>query len=144
MSRVLNKEAIKEYLPHREPMLLIDEAWLSEDKQTAFSKTGIRGDEYFLQGHFPGNPIVPGVIQCEIMAQTCSMLLLEDVKGKTPLFTSMNNVKFKGKVFPGDVFEVEAAITRSKGPFYFTHCKAKVDGKLVCEGDLSYVVTEGE
>ena len=68
----MNKEEIKKILPHREPMLLVDEVELIDGK--AFGKCRIRGDEYFLQGHFPGNPIVPGVIQCEMLATECELV----------------------------------------------------------------------
>ena len=83
----MNKEEIKEFLPHREPMLLLDEVVVEDEK--AIGKYTVKGDEFFLQGHFPGNPIVPGVIQCEMIAQT-AVALLPDCKGKTPLYTGLN------------------------------------------------------
>ena len=86
----MNKEEIKKILPHREPMLLIDEVELIDGK--AFGKCHIRGDEYFLQGHFPGNPIVPGVIQCEMLAQSACVLLADGAsEGMTPVFTSLGS-----------------------------------------------------
>lgn len=96
----MNREEIKQLLPHREPMLLLDEVELNEDG-AAVGKYTVRGDEFFLQGHFPGNPIVPGVIQCEMIAQT-AVVLIPDSKGSTPLYTGLNNVKFKNPLLPGD------------------------------------------
>lgn len=96
----MTREELKEILPHREPMLLLDEATKIEDN-LAEGKYTVRGDEWFLQGHFPGNPVVPGVIQCEMMAQTCCVLLVEAVKGHTPLYTGLDKVRFKGQVKPG-------------------------------------------
>ena len=93
----MNKEEIKKILPHRESMLLVDEVELIDGK--AFGKCHIRGDEYFLQGHFPGNPIVPGVIQCEMLAQSACVLLADGAsEGMTPVFTSLDKVKFRGMV----------------------------------------------
>ena len=97
----MNREELKTILPHREPMLLVDEAQIGEDG-AAYGRYTVRGDEYFLQGHFPGNPIVPGVIQCEMIAQTACLLFAEQVKGSQTFYTGINNVKFRGQVAPGD------------------------------------------
>lgn len=138
----MDREQIKEILPHREPMLLIDRAWLDEDG-VAHALYHVRGDEFFLQGHFPGNPVVPGVIQCEIMAQACAILLGDKLKGKTPFYTGIDKVRFKSQVRPGDDIEVTAEVLRAKGPFYFTKCTASVRGALCAQGELSFALVEG-
>lgn len=135
----MNKEELKEILPHREPMLLVDEASLVEENK-AIGKYTVKGDEWFLNGHFPGNPVVPGVIQCEMMAQTCCVLLGEIIKGKTPYLTGINNIKLKNKVIPGETLEIECSITKSKAPFYFAHSKGTVNGKLCVSGDFSFAL----
>jgi 3-hydroxyacyl-[acyl-carrier-protein] dehydratase len=113
----MKREEIKKILPHREPMLLIDEANLL-DEATAEGFYTVRGDEYFLQGHFPGNPVVPGVILCEIMAQTCCVLMGEggNSEGMTPYYTGLNNVKFKQPVVPGDTIRMDCSLQRVKKP----------------------------
>ena len=80
----MDKEEIKQFLPHREPMLLVDEAEIDENG-LAHCKYTIKEDEFFTRGHFPGNPIVPGVIQCEIMAQSCAIMVKEDIPGHLTL-----------------------------------------------------------
>ena len=114
----MNRNEIEQILPHRKPMLLVDEAYLNEDGSATGYYT-VNGDEFFLQGHFPGNPVVPGVILCEMMAQTCAVMLSSEAQGATPYFTSLNNVKFKNMVKPGDKIEFKCAITKTKKPFYF-------------------------
>ena len=135
----MNREELKKILPHREPMLLIDEASLIEDKK-AIGKYTVRGDEWFLKGHFPGNPVVPGVVLCEMMAQTCCVLIGELIKGRTTYLTGINNVKLKNKVQPGETLQIECYLTRSKDPFYFAQGKGFVDGKLSVSGDFSFAL----
>ena len=94
----MTREELKEYLPHREPMLLVDEITMDENN-VAHGIYHVRGDEFFLQGHFPGQPVVPGVILCEIIAQSCALLLGDALKGKTPFYTGIDKVKFKQDVY---------------------------------------------
>ena len=135
----MNREDLKQILPHREPMLLVDEAELGEDG-VARGSYRVRGDEWFLQGHFPGNPIVPGVVQCEIIAQAACVLFAEELKHSTPLYTGIDKVRFKGQVKPGDRLDLEIRLRRTKGPFYFTEGKAMVEGKLVASGEFSFAL----
>lgn len=139
----MTREEIKGILPHREPMLLVDTAEVTGEG-TARGTYQVRGDEFFLQGHFPGNPVVPGVILCEIMAQTAAVLLADTAKGMTPYFTSLDKVRFKDTVKPGDLLEIEVAIVKNKGPFYFAEGKASVGGKLKVKGEFSFALIKGE
>ena len=120
-------------------MLLVDEAEVVDG--TARGKKKITGDEWFLKGHFPGEPIVPGVILCEIMAQsTCVLLNGKIENGSLPVFTGLNKVKFRNPVKPGDVFETECKITKDRNPFYFAEGKGFVNGKLCVSAEFSFAV----
>ena len=134
----MNKDEIKKILPHREPMLLLESAELSEDGIATGYYT-VKGDEFFLQGHFPGNPIVPGVIQLEMMAQTCAVLL-QDKDSSQPLYTGLDKVRFRGMVQPGDTLRFECHIARSKHPFYFAEGKGYVDDKLCVQASFSFAL----
>jgi len=138
----LNKTEIMTILPHRDNMLLIDEAYLEDGK--AHGKYHVTGDEWFLKGHFPGNPVVPGVILCEILAQSAAILLSNgEIQGLTPYFTGLNNVKFKAQVKPGDTIETVCSITKSKHPFYFAEGQGSVGGKLCVKAEFSFALIKG-
>lgn len=136
----MNQEEIKTILPHRDNMLLVEEVYKEEN--TAHGKYHVRGDEWFLQGHFPENPVVPGVILCEMLAQSACVLLSDVMTdGKLPLFTGLNNVRFKTPVKPGDTFETECRIVRAKPPFYFAEGKGFVAGNLCVKAEFSFAIT---
>lgn len=139
----MNREELKHYLPHREPMLLVDEAEIDE-QGVCHAKYRIRDDEFFCRGHFPGNPIVPGVIQCEIMAQSCALLLGDDIIGKTTLYTGINNVRFKHPVYPSDLCEISATLTNRRGALVFCSVELRVGDNLCCKGDLSFALVAKE
>ena len=139
----MDRAELEKILPHREPMLLLDEAELQEDAQgncCAVGRYRVRGDEFFLQGHFPGNPVVPGVILCEILGQSACVLLSGEAEGITPFFTGLDKVRFKNPVHPGDVFETECTLLKHKGPFYWAEGKGYVDGKLCVSAEFSFAL----
>ncbi len=141
----MNRDEIKEILPHREPMLLVDEVYLNEDG----SATGyyqVRGDEFFLQGHFPGNPIVPGVIQCEMMAQSACIMFAEKMKDEDviPVYTGLDKVRFRNMVKPGDRIKIDTKLIRELPPMYMLHGELSVDGKKCMNGEFSFVITRGK
>ena len=136
----MNREEIMNILPHRDRMLLLDD--VEDQDGTAVGHYTVRGDEFFLKGHFPGHPIVPGVILCEILAQSACVLMGDAVsEGKLPVYTGLNNVRFRSSVKPGDTVETRCHITRAKHPFYFAEGSVTVDGRLCVSADFSFAVT---
>lgn len=140
----MNKVELEGLLPHRPPMLLLDEAEVvrGPDGPEAHGRVTITGDEFFVQGHFPGHPVVPGVIQCEMLAQNCCVLLAgdESLKGVTPYYTSLDKVRFKHPVVPGDTIELTCRLTRAHGPFRFATGEARVGGALCCKAEMSFAL----
>ena len=120
-------------------MLLIDEVTLADGK--ALGKYTVRGDEWFLDGHFPGNPVAPGVILCEILAQSACVLLDNGIApGATPYFTGITSARFKTPVKPGDTIETQCVIVKSKPPFYFASGQANVNGKICLKAEFSFAI----
>ena len=139
----MDLEQIKEILPHREPMLLIDMAEVNGE--TSIGRYTVKGDEWFLKGHFPDNPIVPGVILCEMMAQSACALLAEYAgKAATPYFSGIDKVRFKHMVLSGDTIEFACNLKARKGPFFFINGVGKVGENLCVKGEFSFVVKGGK
>ena len=138
----MDREEIKRILPHREPMALVDDIVKNEDG-TVTGRYTVRGDEFFLKGHFPNNPVVPGVILCEMAAQSsCLLMDPEGLKGKATLYAGMDNVRFKGMVKPGDTVEFTCTRLRSLKMFHFMKAEGRVNGKLVLSGEFSFALVD--
>lgn len=132
----MTREEIQRYLPHREPMLLVDEI-VVEAEGLVRGRYRIPGDPYFCRGHFPGNPIVPGVILCEIMAQTCAGLMLDALPGHLPVYRGIDEVKFKESVRPGDLCEITCMLDARKADVFFCSVRLEVAGRLCCKGKVT-------
>ena len=135
----MNRDEIMQILPHRDGMLLLDE--VVRDGEDTCGTYAVRGSEWFLQGHFPGDPVVPGVILCEILAQSACVLLSDALTdGQLPMYTGLNNVRFKSTVRPGDVFTTRCRITRARPPFYFAEGTGHVGDRLCLKAEFSFAI----
>jgi 3-hydroxyacyl-[acyl-carrier-protein] dehydratase len=141
MSLMGTKE-IMEIIPHRQPFLLIDTIEELEPGKRAVGKKCVTYNEPFFAGHFPGEPVMPGVLIVEALAQTGAVAILSqpDFKGKTAYFGAINNARFKQKVVPGDVLMLELEIVRQKGPIGVGTAKATVNGKVAVQAELTFAV----
>ena len=141
---VYTTNEIMEILPHRAPFLLIDTVEELEPGKRVVAKKCVTFNEPFFQGHFPGNPVMPGVLICEALAQAgaVAILGLDENKGKTAYFASMDKVKFKKKVVPGDVLMLEVELVKIKGPFGIAKAMATVDGKVAVSGEFTFALGE--
>ena len=134
--------AVTQAADGEEAMLLVDEARL-EDGGSLASYT-VRGDEWFLQGHFPGNPVVPGVVLCEMLAQAGCLLIADQLTGKTPYLTGSKNARFRRKVKPGDTLSIRCEGQAKKPPFMFIKAEGSVAGEPAVSGEFSFVIEGGE
>lgn len=139
---MLNKEDIKKVIPQREPFLMIDEVESLVPGESATACKYVNEEEWYFKGHFPGNPIMPGVLITESLAQTGAMaiLSLEENKGKNALFGGIDKLKFKKVVVPGDKLKLEVKIIKRKGPIGVGEAIATVDGKTVAKGELTFAL----
>ena len=137
----MNREEIQNILPHRNSMLLLDEAWLNEAGE-ACGSYAVRGDEWFFDGHFPGNPVMPGVVQCEIIAQASCLLFADALRGKTAYYAGIDKVRFRRMVRPGDTLETTSTLLRQKLNVYVVKGEARVDGELCASGEFSFIIPQ--
>ncbi len=136
----MSLEKIHQAIPHRAPMLLVDEI-VSQDENSIVCRKSFRADEYFFQGHYPDQPIVPGVILCEATVQSGAILLSSRMKEQTgvPVLTRMSDVKFKNMVKPGDAIEMSVKIDDIVSTAFYLTGVARVDGKVAAR--LSFTCT---
>ena len=135
----LNKEEIMEIIPHRDPFLLIDEIVELEPGVRAVGKKYLRPDEFWFAGHFPQEPVQPGVLTIEMLAQTgavCSLSLPEN-KGRIAYFASIDKAKFRNKAVPGDTLTLEVEVIKVRGPLAVCKAVATVDGRKIVTAELT-------
>jgi 3-hydroxyacyl-[acyl-carrier-protein] dehydratase len=139
---MLNKNEIKQIIPQREPFLMIDEVEEYVPGESAIAYKHVSEDEWYFKGHFPGNPIMPGVLITESLAQTgaIAILSLEENKGRNALFAGIDKMRFKKQVVPGDVLKLEVKIIKQKGPIGVGEALATCDGKIVAKGELTFAI----
>jgi len=140
----LGKAEIEAILPHRDPFLLIDEVIELEPGKRAVARKTVRADEWFLAGHFPGRPIMPGVLMVEGLAQTGAVIVLslEENRGKMVLFGGIDDVRFKRIVQPGETLEYVCELETVRGPLGKGKFRATVDGQLAVRGALTFAVEQ--
>lgn len=138
----LGRAEIEAILPHREPFLLIDEIVELELGVRAVARKTVREDEWYFAGHFPGRPIMPGVLIVEAMAQTGAVAVLseEENRGRLALFAGIDDVRFKRLVQPGDELELTCVLERVRGPIGKGRATAHVGGELAARGTLTFAV----
>jgi 3-hydroxyacyl-[acyl-carrier-protein] dehydratase len=138
----LDRAGIEEILPHREPFLLIDEVVELEPGERVVARKRVRDDEWYLRGHFPGRPVMPGVLIVEAMAQTGAVAVLaeEENRGRIALFAGIDDTRFKRIVEPGDELELECTLEQVRGPIGKGKARATVDGQLAARGTLTFAV----
>jgi 3-hydroxyacyl-[acyl-carrier-protein] dehydratase len=143
----LDRAQIEALLPHRSPFLLVDEVDELEPGVSCVARRTLRADDFWFAGHFPGNPVMPGVLIVEALAQTATVAAASDVAGgamagKIGLFAGIDKVRFKRVVKPGDTMLLEAEIIAVHGPVGRAKVRATVDGQLACRGELMFAIVD--
>ena len=141
---VLSRTEIEAILPHREPFLLIDEVLELEPGERVVARKTVRPDEWYLAGHFPGRPVMPGVLIVEGMAQTGAVAVLsqEENRGRLALFAGIDGVRFKRIVEPGDELTLTCEIEVARGPVGRGRATARVGDELAVRGTLTFATAE--
>lgn len=139
---MLDREAIKGIIPHRDPFLLVDRVLDFRPGVSAVAELDVREDAFWVPGHFPAYPVMPGVLIVEAMAQVgaVALLSLEENQNKIALFAGIDKVRFKRQVRPGDTLTMHVEIVRSRGAIGFGDAKALVGDDVVCSGQLMFAV----
>lgn len=140
---VLSTKEIMDIIPHRQPFLLIDTVEELIPGRKAVAKKCVTFNEPFFQGHFPGEPVMPGVLIIEALAQAgaVAILSLEENKGKTAYFGGITSARFKQKVVPGDVLTLETEIIKRKGPVGAGRATARVGNKVAATAELTFAIS---
>ncbi len=137
---------IKRMIPHRFPFLLIDRVEQIRKNESAIGIKNVSANEPYFQGHFPSEPVLPGVLIVEAMAQTAGVLVVETLamidQELLVYFMTIDNCRFRSKVGPGDVLELHVRVTRSRGRVFRFAGQAKVDGKLAAEAEFSAMIVD--
>lgn len=139
---MLNKSEIEKIIPQRDPFLMIDEVEEYTPGESCVAYKNVSLEEPYFKGHFPGNPIMPGVLIVESLAQAgaVAILSMEENKGKNAIFGGIDKMKFKKMVIPGDRLKLEVNIIKRKGPIGVGEALATVDGKVAAKGELTFAV----
>lgn len=140
---VLDITEIQKIIPHRYPMLLIDRVDELEPGQRAVAIRNVTAHEQVFNGHFPGNPVLPGVLIVEAMAQTGAVALLsmDEFKGKTAYFGGIKQAKFRKVVRPGDTLKIEVVLEKIRNNVGLGKAVATVDGKKACTAELTFMIS---
>ena len=143
-AKTLDSDGIAKVLPHRAPFCLVDRILDFEAGKWAIGRKCVTSDEPFFTGHFPGYPVMPGVLIIEALAQTGAVALLSmpEYEGKLALFGGIKNARFKRQVRPGDVLTLKAQITKIYGPLGMASGEAWVDGQVAATAEITFAVQE--